>query len=524
MPILPMWNIEELRSSLVDFRYTNEIGFGSSSCSESSIKVVGNAKVSHEQKEFSQQSNEARQCQKQIEKHVPGAKLSDVCEQTRLQAQTVDEVEFKVIYNNIPSYITKYETKTVEYLKMFLWPYIKGVKSNEAMEEIRQRSDNNYAGLIRVLFHRETPSFDLIMLRQSETLSFSGIRIPYPLNVVFPMKAGRNNAYLAVKAITGSSFTPECRVGVEKLISFDNSSLPLEIDDCFHLLSGDCSKDRSFGILVRNMSPDQTRRELKAFLGKVALKLTPSSGHHEPYFADIHVTVDEQEMALPANTWRKIEYKGQTYGQIYRSSDNVFQLKSNEYNAHFLFDGTKVVIYASNFMKSKLCGLCGNFNQLSRDDMVGPAKCFHNKPQTFIASYRVRSSKCQPLPQHIERELQQEKQQCVHYKEIPTQVVPSLKAQSGQCTIRKHIVLQRSSDVCISKRPVTECRSACVVPNGQMVFKNTPFVCLQHSRVADLYVKKAADGKEIPELKNLQTSFESKIEQPKKCISAIIKQ
>jgi hypothetical protein len=484
LPILPMWNIEELRSSLVDLRYNNEIGFGESSCSDSTIKVVGNAKVSHEQKEFSRQSVEARKCHKLLEERVPGAKLSDACERTRLQAQTVDEVEFKVVYNNMPSSFTKYETTVLEYLRMYLWPYLKDVKMSPSVDESVK---NNYAAMARILFHRETPSFDLILNRPSQSIAFSRIRIPYPLNIFFPMKAGRNNAYLALKAITGEDFTPECKIGTESLTTFDNKTMSLEMDDCFHLLSGDCSKDRSFGILARNMKPDKTRRELKVFLGEIALVFTPSERRNDPYFADIRVTVESEELTMPANSWKNIVVHGKNYGSLFRSSDNVFQLKSSEYNAHFLFDGSRVVIYASNLLKSKLCGVCGNFNQVSKDDMVGPAKCFHNKPETLVASYRVQSEHCKTLSEHVQKELQEEKQQCLHYKEIPTKVVASLKAQTGECTVRKHIVIERSGEICLSKTPCNECSSGCKV-SGELVVKTVPFVCLPPGRLADLYV------------------------------------
>ena len=424
MPVLPLWNIEELRSSLIDFRYLNEIKFGKSSCSESSIKVVGTAKVSQEQKEFSQQSAEAKRCKQQLEEQVPGARLSQACERTRLQAQTVDEVEFRMEYNNVPKEVTAVESKLVEYLKIYLWPYIKAAKSSKQNQNQMQQEDNrsSYPVICRVLFHRETPSFDLIINRPDQSIAFSMIRIPYPLNLVFPMKAGRNNAYLALKAVTGSSFTPECKISKESLTTFDNKTMPLNLDDCFHLLSGDCSQDRTFGILARTMKPDNNRRELKVFLGEVAIVLTPSERRNDPYFADIRVTIDREELTMPANTWKSIIVRGQDYGSIFRSSDNVFQLKSTQYNAHFLFDGTRTVIYASNLLKDKLCGLCGDFNQQSRDDMTGPSKCLHSRPETHVASYRVPSSQCQELPQQIQRELEQERRQCVQIKEIPTKV------------------------------------------------------------------------------------------------------
>ena len=56
-----------------------------------------------------------------------------------------------------------------------------------------------------------------------------------------------------------------------------------------------------------------------------------------------------------------------------------------------------------------------------------------------------------------------------------------------------------------------------------MVAKQVEFTCLPQGRVAELYVQKANNGQELPELRNLDTSFEAKVEQPKRCVSAILK-
>jgi hypothetical protein len=61
------------------------------------------------------------------------------------------------------------------------------------------------------------------------------------------------------------------------------------------------------------------------------------------------------------------------------------------------------------------------------------------------------------------------------------------------------------------------------VSKGQMVAKTVEFTCLSQGRVAELYVQKANNGQELPELRNLETTFESKVEQPKRCVSAILK-
>jgi hypothetical protein len=101
-----------------------------------------------------------------------------------------------------------------------------------------QEERSSFPVMVRVLFHRETPSFDLIINKPEESIVFSRIRIPYPLNLVFPMKAGTcpNNGYQILKSLSGGSLTPECKVGAEMLTTFDNKSIPLKLDDCFHLV------------------------------------------------------------------------------------------------------------------------------------------------------------------------------------------------------------------------------------------------------------------------------------------------
>ena len=169
------------------------------------------------------------------------------------------------------------------------------------------------------------------------------------------------------------------------------------------------------------MKHDNNKREVKVFLGKTSILLTPSEQQRSEN-PEIKVSVNQQELEVPSNTWRSIKVDNKEIGSIFRSIDNVFEMKSSQYHVQFRFDGTRVVVYASQLLKDKLCGLCGNFNQLSLDDMTGPAKCVHAKPEVQVASYRVQTQHCERLPSHIEKELEQEKEQCIKFKEIPTQV------------------------------------------------------------------------------------------------------
>ena len=69
------------------------------------------------------------------------------------------------------------------------------------------------------------------------------------------MKAGENNLYLAAKKVVGDSVAPVCKVEETSLTTYENRTWAFHIDYCFHLLSGDCSADRKFGIMTRTMKP-----------------------------------------------------------------------------------------------------------------------------------------------------------------------------------------------------------------------------------------------------------------------------
>merc|ERR1712088_493472 len=152
-------------------------------------------------------------------------------------------------------------------------------------------------------------------------------------------------------------------MGEGKHIStFDNRTTKADMDDCFHLLSGDCSKAMSYGVLVRSLESSgtyspETRKEVKVFIGSTDITMKPEGEH-----VIVKVSV--------------------------------------------LFDGKRVKLEGSNLLKNKLCGLCGDNNNNKIADVPSPRKCLLSKPKLELASYRVSlpSKPCSPLPSHLREE------------------------------------------------------------------------------------------------------------------------
>merc|ERR1711862_317694 len=120
------------------------------------------------------------------------------------------------------------------YLNLGLWPFLRLDLSEQKSIEGQSVAQDPHSAKIQ--FNRMTPTFDLIVNRPQEKIEFRQIRLPYGLNHVLPLKAGLSNAKLIAQKVTGSVLYP--------------------------LFAADCSEQKSFAVLLRELS-FESKREVK---------------------------------------------------------------------------------------------------------------------------------------------------------------------------------------------------------------------------------------------------------------------
>merc|ERR1719418_433863 len=89
---------------------------------------------------------------------------------------------------------------------------------------------------------------------------------------------------MGVKAVTGKPVYPVCTLEGKHISTFDNHTSKADMDDCFHLLSGDCSKAMSYGVLVRSLESSssyspESMKEVKVFIGHTDITMKPEGEH-----------------------------------------------------------------------------------------------------------------------------------------------------------------------------------------------------------------------------------------------------
>lgn len=165
---------------------------------------------------------------------------------------------------------------------------------------------------------------------------------------------------------------------------------------CKYILARDCI-DNTFNIKVRNgvrfSSGFAWTQMLSVFLGSTRVSL----------MQNLKVKVDRKRVALP--------YTKRGILSIRRHGNSV-KLRA-EMGLQVTWDGDSFVeLTVSTRFKSKLCGLCGNYNGMKSDDLTGSDGRLHMNSEDFGNSWRIGSHRtCMSRPNvdvlsHCERDAQ----------------------------------------------------------------------------------------------------------------------
>ena len=516
MPVLPMWNIEEIRRSLINFDYDNKLTLVMANGQESKVITTGSAKTSEEQKAFSSVSSEAKLLKDLIA--TEGKKSSKLIAQLEeivaIQASTLDKVVIESEYINVPKGFELLQSKVINLLKAYLYPYYSPSASTVESSSVESR---RYKSIVQLSFRQQTPSFDLEIVRPTEKVLFRNVRVSYPYNLFFPLTAVRNNVRLAANQVVSGSVlsTEACTLNGQNIIKFNGQHvmIPASHPGAEILIAADSSNFHRFGVMAKSMGNRQW--ESKIVLKKNVIEVIPSG-------SVLRVLVNGKPIQISTKPVVAHDISGKSViATLEKTTDGVVIVKAPRFNLNEVrTNGVRLQVVPSIEMKNKLTGLCGGF-QKPIVSQTQTSQCVFSKPELEVASWTVPSSSVS-VPSHLVSELKKETEICSKVMVQPTKVAKAYKAATGRCTILKHLTMMRPGKMCISKVPVTQCGPSCKSQESQMTVKPVPFTCLPLGRQAEHYLVKVQKGESLPELMHMETSFTTQMRQPSHCVHALV--
>merc|ERR1712235_180142 len=516
MPILPMWNIEHIRNSLINFEYENKMALTLANGKTSEIITTGTAKTSEEQKSFSSMSSEAKQLRNLIATRTTGASsklIAELEEIVRIQASTLDKVVFQTEYVNVPRSFEVAQSKVINFLKAYLYPYY---CPSASTVESHQFESLRYKSTVQVSLHQQTPSFDLEIVRPTEKIFFRNVRVSYPYNLFFPLSAIRNNVRLAANQLVSGSVlsTKTCTITGHHIIKFNGQSydIPNAMTRNGLVLAFDSSNFNRFGVFAMPIRRDKW--ETIVHLKKNKLEINPVSSKVLVNDRPVQITTGKPTIVKGVS--------GQPIATIEKTTDGVVILKAPRFNLDEVgTNGKKIEVIPSVELNNKLAGLCGNFMK-PIVSQTATSQCVMSKPELQVASWMIPSASSSSVPSHLMSELKKEIEMCSKVRVQPTKVAKAYKAATGRCTILRHLTEQLPGKMCFSKVPVTQCGPSCKSQGSEMTVKTVPFTCLPLGRQAKHYMTKVQSGEPMPELATMETSYTTQMRQPAHCVHALV--
>lgn len=441
------WNTEQLLQQALQLILNGQVEYGYVNKAREIIKLKSTMIKSQEQIEAVRNSPEFLRCTEQVKLGLP---LSHVCEITRHQATSIDEIRSELI---IPTYLTKYS----------IIPNVAGmVKSLLIGNLIEHPSNHVSVESVKILakINRVGNEAQLIVENNGRKYEIRNIRLPNILNGVLPISLHDPLMYTPIQKISANQIPASCRVLPTHIHTFDNKTYTYELNNCYHLLFRDCSEKIPVAVMAKTLTG--LNKEVKILAGIAEIVMTPVSATN----MKIQLIVKGKPVPVDAQPGVPLiirNEQGLEILEIIRYQDNVYLVNAIQESLWVLFDGKNAEISGSALLRSRSCGLCGDLNGENTADLKTPERCIMSRPRLAAYSYMIQEASCAGIPSQDLTLYTQEKTECVKQEIIPTPLERLSKILIEPVTVKplvqQHLVkrMPSSGKVCISKQMVKIC-------------------------------------------------------------------
>ncbi|XP_067845924.1 vitellogenin-like [Heptranchias perlo] len=251
-------------------------------------------------------------------------------------------LKVKIRWSRVPEYL-KYNAR-------FVRNYIPGLAYQLGFSQMYQRNPSHQ---ITALVAVTTPrTIDTIVKLPKMTVYYQGLQVAtgLPFHEVGAQLQERGFSCITdIPVLFLTMNQRECVAENEIVTSFDGVPLRYQLpNDCYHILTQDCSQTPKFMLLMRRAENDKTKKAIK-----LLLSLDNTSIEAIPTQNGIRLLVNGVE--------RPLNQQIPSLGDIVtiRQNDTGIILEAPSINIDLLyFDGDRVQIVLDQMM-SKTCGICG---------------------------------------------------------------------------------------------------------------------------------------------------------------------
>jgi hypothetical protein len=390
-----------------------ELQFGES-CQKMPYEIKLQGKLERDQQMTEYAKHQSRQAQKCSEDEKKGFNVSPVCiEVAEQQAAALNKGDLKFTFTQMPRQFLNRSDDFEDFAKALLYPYVSTDRFHEGAGEKKLR--------VEFFLTPNKQFLDVHITKPHSKLSFQSIRTNRAIQNALPFTATQSWANNVRDRAFRADSNPSCSIQGNYVNTFDNVTYRFSDQagqNCYHVVAQDASGKHPVAILVRDIATDQKKTVI--YLGaKTKIELTPQEqNQHSSQFrnAKLRVDINDQRVESLPRVIRGRQ-SGQVIARIEQDNQGGIQVFSQYFDV--TTNAKYVVVYASNPLRNRTAGVCGDFNGEKVADMKSPQNCPLSSGSLLVASYAMKpqqidsSEKGQcKVSSQLKKQLQQEGQQC----------------------------------------------------------------------------------------------------------------
>jgi len=347
--------------------------------------------------------------------------------------------------------------------------------------------------------------------------------------------------------ITGYQNTPSCVLMEKAVRTFDNVTYDLPETNCQVLLAMDCSAQQKWAVYATELDDKADTKKVTVLTGGKEVKLMPPQQQDLMQIqvdGKIHeLSFDKPVSFCSAKDCIRIFLRKTVSDAV----NPIAVIENPDEKLTVLYDGKNAKVLLGNGYAGKTCGLCGDNDDESDDEFVGPDLCIYDQAEDFVNSYTMAGEHCEETPQpkgkvrcpksqdNRQKDEQNHAHQqtivqvrrnpigkttVVHQKtEIPAQSVNQQQQQQiNACQGLRTEYLIRGDMACFTTRPVLTCGSSCVAQSSRQV--TLDFHCLQKASPFTQQLMSEAQRSVLTKLANKRVDLRETVSVPLACLAA----